>query len=87
MAESPYLAFLRDPDQPARRAELERFIGHNPAPFMKVYDRLRGDAVASPSGRPKFRFFGGGFCVAAFLYGPVWFLYRKRWLLAASSSR
>ena len=81
MADNPYLTFLRDPDQAARRAELERFIGRNPAPFMKVYDRLQGDATAG--GRPKFRLFGGGFCVPAFLFGPVWFLYRKQWAFAA----
>ena len=83
MAENAYLAFLRDPDQSARRAELETFIGPNAAPFMKVYDRLQQDAVASVGGRARFRFAGGGFCVPAFFVGPVWFFYRKMWVIGA----
>jgi hypothetical protein len=80
MADSPYLAFLHDPDQASRRAELEQFFAPNPAPFLKVYDRLHADMAAG--GRPKFRLFGGGFCWPAFFTGPVWFLYRKMWLIA-----
>ncbi len=80
MAANAYQAFLLDPDQAARRTELERFFGPNAAKFMAVYDTLQADAAAG--GKPKFRLFGGGFSVPAFLLGPVWFLYRKMWVIA-----
>ena len=83
MAENAYLAFLRDPDQASRRVELETFIGSNAAPFMKVYDRLQQDAAGSASGRAKMRLLGGGFCAPAFFTGPVWFFYRKMWVIGA----
>lgn len=80
MAANAYQAFLLDPDQAARRAELERFFGPNAHKFMAVYDTLQADAAAGD--KPKFRLFGGGFSVPAFLFGPVWFLYRKMWVIA-----
>ncbi|WP_442678123.1 DUF2628 domain-containing protein [Sphingomonas sp. ASY06-1R] len=79
MANTAYIDFLKDPDQPARRAELANFIGPNANAFIPVYDRLQEDAA---SGKPKFRLFGGGFSVVAFLCLPVWFFYRKMWLIA-----
>ena len=83
MTASAYTDFLKDPDQAARRAELENFFGPNAGKFLPVYDRLHADAVSAGSGRPKFRLFHGGFSVPAFLFGPVWFLYRKMWVIAA----
>ncbi|PTQ60078.1 uncharacterized protein DUF2628 [Sphingomonas sp. PP-CE-3G-477] len=74
MAANAYQAFLLDPDRAARRAELERVFGPNAHKFMAVYDTLQADAAG---GKLKFRLFGGGFSVPAFLFGPVWFLYRK----------
>jgi hypothetical protein len=79
---SAYLNFLRDPDQDSRRNELTTFFGPNAATFLRAYDKLREDTVRSDGGRPKFRLFGGGFEVAAFFLGPVWFFYRKMWILA-----
>lgn len=79
---SAYFAFLNDPDQEVRRAELRTFFGPNAETFLKAYDRLRSDTPAVPGGRPKFRLFGGGFEPAAFFLGPVWFFYRKMWLMA-----
>lgn len=75
-----YQDFLLDPDQPARRAELTAFFGPNAEKFLPVYDKLQADAAAG--GRPKLRLFGGGLSVPAFLFGPVWFLYRKMWAMA-----
>ncbi len=80
MAANAYQAFLLDSDQAARRAELEQFFGPNAHKFMAVYDTLQADAAAG--GKPKYRLFGGGFSVPAFLFGPVWFLYRKMWVIA-----
>lgn len=81
MATNAYLAFLRHPDQDARRAELAAFFGPNADKFMPVYDVLQKDAVTG-TGRPKFRLGGGGFSVPAFLCGPVWFFYRRMWAIA-----
>ena len=81
MAENAYLAFLRDPDQAARRAELTAFFGPNAGKFLSVYDVLQNDAVTG-SGKPKFRLRGSGFSAPAFFFGPVWFFYRKMWLIA-----
>ncbi len=79
---TPYLAFLKDPDQVSRRAELAAFFGPHAETFLKTYDKLREDTVRAEGGRPKFRFFGGGFEAAAFFLGPVWFFYRKMWVMA-----
>ncbi len=80
MAKNDYADFLRDPDQPARRAELEAFFGPNAHTFLPVYDRLQADFVRT--GRPGFSLRGGGFSVPAFLCGPCWFFYRKMWAIA-----
>ena len=71
--DNAHLRFLRDPDQDARRAELEAFVGHNPAPFLKQYDRLRE--------RPEKPGFGAmtSFVAMAFFLGPCWFFYRRMW--------
>ena len=82
MKPNAYTDFLTDPDQVTRRAELQAFFGPNAARFLPVYDGLHQDAVAG-TGRPRFRLGGGGFSVPAFLFGPVWFLYRKMWAIAA----
>lgn len=79
---SSYFAFLRDPDQDQRRAELATFFGPHADTFLKAYDKLREDTLSAVGGRPKFRLFGGGFEVAAFFLGPVWFFYRKMWTIA-----
>lgn len=81
MADNAYLAFLRDADQDARRAELTAFFGPNAAKFLPIYDVMQGDAVMG-TGRPRFRLGGGGFSVPAFLFGPVWVFYRRMWLIA-----
>ncbi|MET0269556.1 MAG: DUF2628 domain-containing protein [Sphingomonas sp.] len=81
MARNDYADFLRDPDQPARRAELEAFFGPNAHKFLPVYDRLQADFART--GKPGFSLRGGGFSVPAFLCGPCWFLYRKMWAIAA----
>ena len=80
-AQAAYTAFFQDPDQESRRLELTTFFGPNAATFLKAYDKLRDDTLAATSGRPKFRLFAG-FEVAAFFLGPVWFFYRKMWILA-----
>ena len=77
-----YFAFLKDPDQELRRSELRTFFGPNAETFLRAYDKLREDTPAVSGGRPKFRLFGGGFEPAAFFLGPVWFFYRKMWLVA-----
>ncbi|WP_419804290.1 DUF2628 domain-containing protein [Terriglobus sp.] len=77
-----YFAFLADPNQEARRAELRDFCGPNADTFLRAYDKLREDTPQVSGGRPKFRLFGGGFEVAAFFLGPVWFFYRKMWMFA-----
>ena len=79
---SAYYAFLADPNQDARRAELRDFFGPNADVFLRAYDKLREDTPQVSGGRPKFRLFGGGFEVAAFFLGPVWFFYRKMWMIA-----
>lgn len=73
--ENSYTRFLRDPDPVARRAELEAFIGPNPAPFLKMYDKLweRPD-------KPGNAMFG--FVPMALLLEPCWFFYRKVWVAA-----
>jgi hypothetical protein len=81
MAKNDYTDFLRDPDQPARRAELEAFFGPNAHKFLPVYDRLQADFART--GKPGFSLRGGGFSWPAFLSGPCWFLYRKMWAIAA----
>ena len=80
--DAAYLAFLNDPDQASRRAELAAFFGPHADTFLKAYDKLQADAVLAQGGRPKFRLYGGGFEVAAFFLGPVWFFYRKMWTIA-----
>lgn len=82
MANSAYLDTFKSPDQEDRRAELRDFFGPNADSFLKVYDRMRDDALSAGNGRPKFRFAGGGFEAAAFFAGPVWFFYRKMWAWA-----
>ena len=42
-----YLAFLNDPDQPARQAELRTFFGPRADHFLKSYQQIRGAAVPS----------------------------------------
>ena len=79
---SAYFAFLADPNQEARRAELRDFFGPNADTFLRAYDKLREDTPQVSGGRPKFRLFGGGFEAAAFFMGPVWFFYRKMWMMA-----
>ena len=79
---SAYFAFLADPNQEARRAELRDFFGPNADTFLRAYDKLREDTPQVSGGRPKFRLFGGGFEPAAFFLGPVWFFYRKMWTFA-----
>ena len=79
---SAYLAFLADPNQEARRAELRDFFGPNAETFLKAYEKLRAATPQVTGQRPKFQMFGGGFEVAAFFLGPVWFFYRKMWLVA-----
>ena len=69
-AETAYTRFLRDPNTAARRAELEAYVGPNPAPFLKLYDRLR-----ERPDRPGQAMFS--FVALAFFLGPVWFFYRK----------
>ena len=59
MAANAYQAFLLDPDQAARRAQLEWFFRPNAHKFMAVYDTLQADAAAG--GKSEFRLFGGGF--------------------------
>jgi len=81
MAKTDYADFLRDPDQPARRAELEAFFGPNAHKFLPVYDRLRADFART--GKPGFSLRGGGFSFPALLCGPCWFLYRKMWAIGA----
>jgi hypothetical protein len=78
VANETYTAFLKDPDQPARRAELLAFIGPNPAPFMKTYDQQVATANREPGSKIKFAF-GSGFLWAPLFLGPVWFFYRKMW--------
>lgn len=79
---SAYLAFLADPNQEARRAELRDFFGPHADTFLNAYERVRAQTPQVTGGRPKFQMFGGGFEVAAFFLGPVWFFYRKMWLVA-----
>lgn len=79
---SAYLAFLTDPNQEARRAELRDFFGPNADTFLGAYDKLRAQTPQVAGGRPRFQLFGGGFEAAAFFLGPVWFFYRKMWLVA-----
>ncbi len=79
---SAYLAFLADPNQEARHAELRDFFGPSADTFLKVYDNVRASTPQVTGQRPKFQLFGGGFEVAAFFLGPVWFFYRKMWLMA-----
>ena len=70
------MAFLKDPDQAARRAEIEAFIGPNTRKFLPIYDQMRDDVAKS--GRLKthvFRYL----CWPAFL-GPAWLFYRKQLL-------
>lgn len=79
---SAYLAFLRAPDQDVRRAELSTFFGPHAETFLRTYDRMQEDAVRAAGSRPRFSLFRGGFEVAAFFLGPVWFFYRKMWVIA-----
>lgn len=74
-AETAYTRFLRDPDLTARRAELEAYVGRNPGPFLKMYDRLR--AAPEKPGSAMF-----SFVALAFFLGPVWFFYRKAYAWA-----
>ncbi len=75
-----YNAFLRDPDQASREAELRDFIGPNAEAFLPVYRKM----LPGPDGKPQIKFFGGGFVACAFFCGPVWFFYRKMWAVAWS---
>lgn len=75
-----YLDFLKDPDAAARRAEFAAFVAPHAERFLPLYDAMRADVAAT--GRPRFRLKDGGFSAAAFFVGPVWFLYRKMWLVA-----
>ena len=79
---SAYLAFLADPNQEARYAELRDFFGPNADKFLPVYEKLRASTPQVTGQRPKSQLFGGGFEPAAFFLGPVWFFYRKMWLIA-----
>ncbi len=79
---SAYLAFLADPDQDSRRAELRDFFGPNAEKFLPSYEKLRASTPQVTGQRAKFQLFGGGFEAAAFFLGPVWFFYRKMWLIA-----
>lgn len=79
---SAYFAFLADPDQATRHAELRDFFGPNADKFLVAYDKLRAQTPQVTGQRPKFQLFGGGFEPAAFFLGPVWFFYRKMWTVA-----
>ncbi|WP_164981628.1 DUF2628 domain-containing protein [Silvibacterium dinghuense] len=79
-AVKPTHQFLLDEDQEARRAELMAFIGPNADKFMPTYDSMRARLVAPAGGKkPKII---RGFVAAAFFLGPVWFLYRKMWMVS-----
>jgi hypothetical protein len=78
-------AFLRDPDQAARREELRAFIGPNAERFLKTYDGLQARAVRAKGEKPAFRQHLG-FVSLAFLLGPCWFFYRKLWWWAGGVS-
>ena len=75
-------AFLADPDQESRTTELRDFIGPRADAYLATYQKLRESSILATGGRPKLRFFPGGFSSAAFFLGPVWFFYRKMWLWA-----
>jgi len=77
-----YLAFLNDPDQPARQAELRTFFGPRADHFLKSYQQIRGAAVPSETGKKPSAFAGLPFEAAAFFVGACWFFYRKMWLYA-----
>jgi len=79
MVESALTQFAKDPDQPMRRAELNAFIGPNPASFLAVYHRI---AASAATGDRRLTSLIGGLCAPAFFLGPVWFFYRKMWLWA-----
>lgn len=77
-----YLAFLNDPDQPARQAELRTFFGPHADHFLKSYQQIRGAVVPSETGKKPSVLAGLSFEAAAFFVGACWFFYRKMWLYA-----
>ena len=82
MSRAEINAFLTDPDADARRHELAMFFTPNPAPFLKTFELMRERALARQAGqRPRLRF--ASLCWPAFLFGPVWFFYRKLWAWGA----
>jgi hypothetical protein len=82
MADNAYLAFVKDPDQTSRRAELAAFFGPRPEKFLKVYDNMASVANREPGTKAQIKFFDGGFCWPAFFLGPIWMFYRKMWVYA-----
>lgn len=55
-------------------ADLQKFIGPNAPLFIEVWRE-------TPDGKlPAFKYFS----IPAFLFGPFWFLYRKRYFVATA---
>jgi hypothetical protein len=75
-----YLAFLNDPDQPARQAELRTFFGPRADHFLKSYQQIRSAVVPNETGKKPSAFAGLPFEAAPFFVGACWFFYRKMWL-------
>ena len=77
-----YLAFLNDPDQAARQAELRSFFGPHADHFLKSYQQIRSAVIPSETGKRPGAFAGLPFEAAPFFVGACWFFYRKMWLYA-----
>jgi hypothetical protein len=77
-----YLAFLNDPDESARQAELRTFFGPHADHFLKSYQQIRSAVVASDTGKKPSIFAALPFEAAPFFVGACWFFYRKMWLYA-----